>query len=94
MADSSEDQSKLVLVCFKKQKRSVRFNSNEAQCDSEVLVKRIKEEFKDCLPATNSHCEMFFQVKDENWNEFVDVVEGDETEDKSVVQVIVDEVSN
>jgi len=46
------------------------------------------------LPAANSHCEMFLQVKDKDWNEFVDAVEGDEIEDKSVVQVIVDEVNN
>lgn len=103
MADSGENEgvnegedrtsdSKRVLVCFKKRKRSIRFNSDDNQCDSKVLEKRIKEEFKDCLPAADSPCEMFLQVKDKTWDEFVDVMEGDKIEDKSVIQIILDEV--
>ena len=89
MAKDCASNSKLVLVCFKKRKRLIRFNSKEDQCDSKVLEKRIKEGFS--LPATDSHSEMFLQVKDETWNEFVDVRDG-AIEDKSVVQVIVEEV--
>ena len=68
---TSSSDSKLVLVCFKKWKRAIKFTSNEEECDREVLKKRIKEEFKDCLP--DSECsgklnyEMVLQVKDSEW---------------------------
>ena len=89
---SNSSESKLVLVCCNKRKRAIKFTSDEKECDSEVLKKQIKEEFKDCLP--DSECsgkpnyEMVLQVKDSEWDEFIDVQEKT-VEDKSVLQVLI-----
>lgn len=99
-SNSTSNESKLVLVCLKKRKRAIKFTSNEEECDSEVLKKRIKEEFKDCLPTDSQHggssnYEIILQVKDAEWDEFVDIRQEERVEDKSVVQVeIVEKVFN
>ena len=77
---------KTVLVQFLKRSRPVTVHGNKKE-----LISRIKEDFHDLV---NAEDELLLQRKDEEWGgEFVDIAEGEEVPDRSVIKVtVVDKV--
>jgi hypothetical protein len=77
---------KKVLLCLGKRKRAVSFNSDESESDKSALTKKVREEFSDILEKDET--EIIIQVKDEEFNDWVDLKDGVDVPDKSVLQVV------
>ena len=77
---------KKILLCLGKRKRAVSFNSDESESDKSVLTKKVREEFSDILEKDQT--EIIIQVKNEEWNDWVDLKDNVDVPDKSVLQVI------
>ena len=74
---------KKVLVCLGKRRRAVAFMSGHSKPDKDIIIKRIKEEFNDCLDNWD---ELLLQVKSEEWpDEWVDLRDN-EVQDKIIVK--------
>lgn len=76
---------KKVLVCFRERKRIVCLpnSGNEEQLRASAF-----QTFIDVLPTEIE--KVFFQVKDEQWGgEFLDLTEGQEIVDRSILNMIV-----
>ena len=74
---------KKVLVCLGKRRRAVVFMSEHSKPDKDIIIKRIKEEFNDCLDKRD---ELLLQVKSEEWpDEWVDLRDN-EVQDKTIVK--------
>ncbi len=84
------EQERKVLVCLGKRKRLVALSSDSEISDKKVLLKKIKSEFKDKLPKTDSY-EILLQMKDKEFDEFIEVRESDKIEDKAILKLIVEE---
>lgn len=80
---------KKVLLCLGKRKRAVSFNSDKSESDKSVLTKKVREEFGDILEEDQT--EIIIQVKDEEWNDWVDLKDGADVPEKSVIQVLAEE---
>ena len=49
------------VVCLGKRQRPVSFHTDGTTNDSEALIKKIREEFQDCL---ESSCDIILQLKE------------------------------
>jgi len=76
---------KKVLVCFGERKRSVDIpDDGDGKNDQEHLRANALKAFQDLLQPETP---IFLQIKDESWGgEFVDLVDGQVIEDRSVVK--------
>ena len=84
------NDEKKVLVCFGERKRIVCIPSNSSDEPSNVkeqLHANACEIYKDVIPAGIES--IFFQVKDEDWGEFLDLTEGQSINHRSIVNMIV-----
>ena len=80
---------KKVLLCLGKRKRAVSFHSDETESDKSCLTKKVREEFGDVLEKLNTmQTEIIIQVKNEEWNEWVGLVDNTDVPDKSDLQII------
>ncbi len=58
--------------------------------DKKVVLKKIKNEFEDKLPKTDSY-DILLQMKDQQCDEFIEVRESDKIEDKPILEFVVEE---
>lgn len=77
---------KKVLLCLGKRKRAVSFTKTPSETDKSALTKKIREEFSDILDEDSA--DIIIQVKDEGWNQWVDLKDEGSVQDQSVLQII------
>ena len=82
---------KKVVVSLGKRKRFVSFTSSDKmESDKDIVLERIREEFKDKLPRTDNY-EIVLQMKNQVFDQFIEVGQDDEIEDKAVLEFFIEE---
>ena len=69
-------------MCLGKHKKAVSFTTPPDGSDQKTLVKKTRLDFQHCI---ESDCDIVLQLKDEAWNDFVDLKD-EAIADKSVLQ--------
>ena len=75
---------KKVVVTLGKRKRIVAFKSEASESDKSIVIKRIREEFRDRLK--DDRCEIVLQMKNVEVDDFIEVGDGDVIEDKAILE--------
>ena len=73
-----------MVVTRGKRKRIVTFKNELSLSDNSVLIKRIREEFQDCVE--DDRCEIVLQMKNAEVNDFIEVKDSDVIQDKAVLE--------
>lgn len=73
-----------VVVTLGKRKRIVAFKSEASESDKAIVIKRIREEFRDRLK--DDRCEIVLQMKNVEVDDFIEVGDGDVIEDKAILE--------
>ena len=91
MAETAAEEGagqKKVIVCLGKRKRLVSFKSDPSQSDKSVVIKRIREEFRDRLKDDVAG-EIVLQMKNSEVDDFIEVGNEDPIDDKAVLEFFV-----
>ena len=76
-------------MCLRKRKRLVSFKSNTSQGDKSVVIRRIREEFRDRL-IDDVACEIVLQTKNYEVDDFMEVRNEDPINDKAALEFFVE----
>ena len=86
----AESSAKKVVVFLGRRKRIVSFASDPSQSDKAILIKRIREEFRDKI-KNDDRCEIVLQMKNVEVDDFIEVDDDAVIENKAVLEFFMEE---